>query len=309
MRTFFKASLVSAGIAAIVLAGPAVRAGAHTWDVWEVFSNADGTVQFVELREANGTDFETGIGGHPILASPSGLSFTIPANVVAPTANRSYLIATPAFAALPGAPAPNAIENSGFLFALTDTSVTYSPYDTATWLEGFLPTNGINSLQRPGPGQPLQGAVNSPTNYAGATGSVNAGPQLPGVPDLTVDKLAADGSSLLVSFDTATCSDGNDHQILYGDRSGLPAALGGTFTLLGGACDIGSTSPYTWTGTPSAGDDSGLVWFLVVAEDDGGREGLWGRQTGGTERAGPGTNGASNVCAVTDKDLGSACGN
>jgi hypothetical protein len=54
----------------ISFSATAAFAGAHTWDVWEIFSNADGTIQFVELREANGTAFETGIGGHPVIANP-----------------------------------------------------------------------------------------------------------------------------------------------------------------------------------------------------------------------------------------------
>jgi hypothetical protein len=112
-----------------------------------------------------------------------------------------------------------------------------------------------------------------------------------------------------VSFDTGTCSDGNDHQILYGQRSGFPAALGGQFTLLGGTCSIGTASPYAWSGTPSASDGSGLLWFVVVGENNVGKEGPWGRQTGGTERSGPGTNGSSNVCSITDKDTASTCGN
>ena len=54
---------------------------------------------------------------------------------------------------------------------------------------------------------------------------------------------------------------------------------------------------------------SGLIWFLVVGENNANKEGLWGTQTGNVERAGPGTNGASNVCSITTKDVGSSCGN
>jgi len=283
-----------------------VLAGAHTWDVWEVFSNADGTVQFVEIRETGGGTGETGIGGHAMIAMPSGTSFTIPAGVASPTSFKSYLMATPGFAALPGAPTPNAIKPSGFLFALTDTSMQYNPYDTATWTAGTLPTDGVHSLQRTGVGGALASAVNSPTNYAGQTGSVNV---IPGVPGLTVGKLAADGSSLSIAFTTATCGDTYDHQILYGQKSGWPAALGGTFTLLGGSCDIGNASPYTWNAVPDAADGSGLIWFVVVGENGAGKEGPWGRQTGNAERSGPGTNGASNLCSATDKDLNATCGN
>ena len=88
-----------------VASAPAI-AGSHTWDVWEVFSNADGTVQFIELHEANGGSQETGLGGHNIVASPTGTIYTILNNVSAPTTNKFYLLATAAFAALPGAPTP-----------------------------------------------------------------------------------------------------------------------------------------------------------------------------------------------------------
>ncbi len=55
LTTLFTAAL------ALGVGGAAV-AGVHTWDVNEVFSNADGTIQFVELREAAGTANETGVG-------------------------------------------------------------------------------------------------------------------------------------------------------------------------------------------------------------------------------------------------------
>jgi hypothetical protein len=37
-----------------LLAAQAALAGIHTWDVREVFSNADGSIQFVEFWEAGG---------------------------------------------------------------------------------------------------------------------------------------------------------------------------------------------------------------------------------------------------------------
>ena len=302
----------------ISISATAAFAGAHTWDVWEVFSNADGTIQFVELREANGTPGEVNLAGRPVIANPSGRSVTIPSNVASPTSNRSYLIATEAFAAIPGVPVPDLIFPSGptgvtpFILA-TDVSVTYSPYDTASWVSAAnLPRNGVQSLQRPGAGQALALATNSPTNYAGVTGSidVSAAANLPGVPDgsVTLGKLAADGSSISLTWNTATCSGELDHQVIYGDRSGLPAAPGGNFTPLGGACNLGATSPATWNATPNAGDGSGLIWFLVVTENNANVEGSWGKYNALNERNGPGTNGASNVCSVTDRLISNACG-
>ena len=54
-----------AGFCLLVSPG-AAHAGIHTWDVGEVFSNADGTIQFVELVEAGGGNGETGVSGGTI---------------------------------------------------------------------------------------------------------------------------------------------------------------------------------------------------------------------------------------------------
>ena len=310
-KVFFVASVLASCLFGF---NPSARAGSHTWDVWEVFSNADGTIQFIELHETNGTNFETGLSGHLLIAQPSNTSFTMTHNVASPTANKFYLFGTAAFAALPGAPVPDDIIPANFLKFATDTSVEYNPWDTGAWTAGTIPTDGIHSLSRQVTGGALVSSTNSPTNYAGATGSVDASPPLPGVPDgvtgppMLVNKLASDGSSLSVSWNAATCGDANNHQILFGQQTGFPASPGGAYTLLGGACSIGTTSPYTWTPTPDASDGSGLIWFLVVTRKASGTEGPWGTYNGTSERNGTGPAGSSSVCATTTKSLAGTCG-
>lgn len=143
-------------------------AGAHTWDVNEVFSNADGTIQFIELRENAGTANETGVGNQTL--SSTTQSFNMGAGAVAaPTSNRHFLIATAAFAALPGAPTPDVLIPPGSIpfFAASADTISYGAIDS--WSFTSAPTNGIDSLDRTaGVG------ANSPTNYAGDTGSVDA---------------------------------------------------------------------------------------------------------------------------------------
>jgi len=306
------ATKVSCLLALSALAVPSARAGAHTWDVWEVFSNADGSVQFVELHEADGGPTEVGIGGHMISASPSGKSYTIQHSIIGGTALRYYLIATPGFAALPGAPVPDEVTAPGVLLVgLSDTSVSYVGFDTATWGAGALPLDGIHSLQRPAKGATPVSSINSPTNYStNVPGSVDASPGagLAGVPGLQASRVTADGSSISVSFDNGACTGALDKQILYGQRSGLPAIAGGTYTLLGGACSIGTASPYVWNPTPTDSDGSGLIWFLVVNENNANNEGPWGTYDGVNERAGPGTNGSSGVCGINDKIVSNTCG-
>jgi hypothetical protein len=302
---------------ALSASGPSAIAGSHTWEVWEVFSNADGSVQFVEIKETHGGTAEVGLGGHTMIGHPSGIS-TGMANVTGNTAFTFYLLATHDFAALPGAPTPDITLPAGVkLFQnATDTSMEYSFTNTASWTLGTLPTDGIHSLTRTVSLGPLSVATNSPTNFAGVPGSVDAsgGASLPGVPDgltgtaMKVGKLAADGSSLSITWDTGTCSDANNHQILYGQKTGFPAVPGGTYTLQGGTCGIGSTSPFTWTPTPSAVDGNGLTWFLVVTKNASGVEGPWGTYNGVAERNGPGTGGSSNVCTTTTKSIAGTCG-
>jgi len=292
--------------AAVAFTIPAAYAGEHTWDVWEVFSNADGSVQFIELRETNGGNAENGVNGNAVSVSPSGHTVTIPNPVVGGTAFHSYLIATPAFKLIPGNPTPDLELPAGtvnFIVAATDTSATYSPWDTATWTAGTLPTDGVHSLSRTTVGGPLTVQNATPTNFAGAT----IQPTLPGEPSLVASRLNADGTSVSVSWDTAACGGEVDHQILFGNKSNFPAIVGGNYTLQGGTCDIGTTAPYTWT-APSASDGSGLLWFLVVAENNAGREGSWGKYDATNERNGSGTGGSSGVCSITNRDLSNACG-
>src|SRR5260221_14522361 len=96
-------------IGVLSAAGPGAVAGSHTWEVWEVFSNADGTVQFVELKETHGGTSEVGLSFHQIIAHPSSTTYQIQHNVVGNTAVTFYLLATSAFAALPGPPTPDEV--------------------------------------------------------------------------------------------------------------------------------------------------------------------------------------------------------
>ena len=124
---------------------------------------------------------------------------------------------------------------------------------------------------------------------------------------MTVAATTLDGATLQVSFDARSCTNAANNHILYGQRSGLPTTPGGTFTLLGSVCGIGSASPYVWDRTPLSDDGSGLIWFLMVATDASNVEGSWGLDSRGFERNGPGNGGASGTCAVV-KSVDNKCG-
>jgi hypothetical protein len=161
-----------------LLVPAASLAGIHTWDVREVFSNADGTIQFVELWEADGGSSETGVGNGSVSSNTQFLSIGN-GPVAPPTTHKFYLLGTAAFAALPGAPTPDKIIPAGNVpfFNTGGDTVAFVGFDS--WNFGTVPTNGISSLDR------ISGVgVNSPTNYAGQTGSVDlsATPTVPMLP-------------------------------------------------------------------------------------------------------------------------------
>ena len=293
-----------------------VIAGSHTWKFVEAFSNADGTIQFIEFGELNGAAAEFAIQTHT-MSSNSKLFSIGGSALTGSTAFKRFLVATPAFAALPGAPTPDRILPAGSVpfFSRVNDTLACSGWPSMIFTAGQLPTDGIHSLTAAANGtcSPCTVTVNSPKNYAGVTGSVDASPPPPGVPDtgltpVTAAKLDAAGASLSVSWDTATCSDTNGHEIVYGSASQLPAALGGSFGVTGSECSVGATSPYTWTSVPDASDGSGLLWWLLVVKDASNREGSWGNASGAAERNGPGANGSSGQCGVTTKSVSNTCG-
>ncbi len=161
------ASAMAAAVCAAGLSGTSVFAASHSWDIMEVFSNADGTIQFIEMKETNGLNNETNLGGLTITSDATGNVFTFPNNLQAPTAKRNLLLATSGFAELPGAPTPDFTLPDGF-FGIDGDTLQYHVYDTYVFGPGELPTDCVHSLDRQG-----QEQVNSPTNYDGETGSVD----------------------------------------------------------------------------------------------------------------------------------------
>ena len=162
------------------LVAPAAHAGIHTWDVKEVFSNDDGTIQFVELFDAGvgGTEVNVGNGTLTSTQHPTGFAFG-QGQVAQPTNGKRYLIATADFAAIPGAPTPDVIipANRTPFFSTSGSTITFSSGDSLVF--GPVPTNGIDSFD-----EDTGVGPNSPTNYAGQSGSIDVSdpPPPPGVP-------------------------------------------------------------------------------------------------------------------------------
>lgn len=156
-----------------------VEAKAHLWRISEIFSNADGTVQFIELHECCGSLNEYNLTATTLTSDANVYAF--PANLpfIASTANGWVLIATADFAALPGAPTPDYIIPANFFDPNGDTITYVGGPDTAVLAVGALPTDGLHAFARDITSGALTVAVNSPTNFPGVSGSVSPPPPVP----------------------------------------------------------------------------------------------------------------------------------
>lgn len=145
----------------------------HTFQINEIYSSADGSIQFIELRESIGASGQQFLMGHSLTSTQGGTThtFVFPADLPgSSTANTTVLIATAGFAAL-GIVAPDYIMPDGFLF-VGGGMVDYAGVDSLTY--SALPTDGTNSLNRDG-----TTGVNSPRDFAGQTGSIPGSPPPP----------------------------------------------------------------------------------------------------------------------------------
>lgn len=172
MRRTMLCLLLCTGVFAVT--APA-WAGSHLWVIQEVFSNSDGTVQFVELYQPTSSCCEIVLDGKYVRSVTTTNQYDFPANLTGDTAFKSLLLATADFAALPGAPTPDYIIPDGFFSTGSDT-IEYYVYHEVSFPAASspaLPLDGINSLHFDPSGVGTV-AQNSPTNFADETGSVDA---------------------------------------------------------------------------------------------------------------------------------------
>lgn len=152
----------------LLLAASAAFANFHLFRIEQLYSNADGTVQFIVMHEATGSDGEHLWSGQRLtITDAQGPRFvTFPSNLPsAATAGRRVLIATPGFAAL-GLVTPDFTMPTGFL-PVGGGTLNYAGADQITY--SSLPTDGVSAINRNG--TTMQ---NLATNFAGTSASVAA---------------------------------------------------------------------------------------------------------------------------------------
>ena len=165
----------------VLFAAPA-GASFHTFQIEEIYTNADGTVQYVVLHEVAGMNFENFLSGHDFTATSGGVTktFTFPNDLpggemggyggsMGNTAFKRVLIATPGFNAL-GIVTPDYVMPNGFI-PLANGTLNYAGVDQVSY-PGPLPTDGTSATIA------HTGAVvpNVATNFAGQSASVTAAP-------------------------------------------------------------------------------------------------------------------------------------
>lgn len=154
----------------------------HLWKIDQVFSSADGKVQFIELHDpANG---ENHTAGHFISSNENNFTFPTDLSTDA-TANQHFLIATADYAKLPGAVKPDYIIPDNFFNPAGDT-FDYADVDSFSFTAGQVPTDGVKSLMRDFNTFALSTGPNSETNLAGQTGPVTVTAPTPSPASLAI---------------------------------------------------------------------------------------------------------------------------
>ena len=156
-------------LATMLLAmAPAAVASFHLFRIEQLYSNADGTVQFVVMREGSGANGEHLWAGNTLTSTGGGTtrSYRFPSNLPSSnTRNRRVLIATVGFATL-GLVEPDYIVPNGFLATPAGT-LDFAGVDRVTY--SSMPTDGTSAIDRNG-----VAVANLATNFAGQSASVPA---------------------------------------------------------------------------------------------------------------------------------------
>lgn len=171
--------LLGPALALSLLQAPSgALAASHLWRFSEFYSSPDRSVQFIEMQEVGGSENETNISEHWYATNGYNQDHSqlLGSDLPFGTANKKFLVGTQSYAALPGVPAPDYVLPDGFLNPDGDTVVWWF-YQTLDIPPDVMPSNGVDSLNvvnphRSNPPPVFSVGTNSPTNFAGETGTV-----------------------------------------------------------------------------------------------------------------------------------------
>ena len=174
-----KRALIGLATLFIALGAISAQAAFHLFRIDQVFSNADGTIQYVVIRESTGSNGENFWAGQSLATTGSAgaKQFQFPSNLPSSaTASRSVLIATSGFAAL-GLVTPDFTIPDQFV-PITGGTLNYAGGTDQISLPS-LPTDGATAVDRNG--NPVAA---TPKNFAGVTATLTLPPPTATAPDL-----------------------------------------------------------------------------------------------------------------------------
>lgn len=199
------------------------EAAFHDWYITEVYSSADGTVQFIEMTaNSAGQGLFHSFGNNPALRSTNsaGVSvFNISTDVASVTAGKSLIFGTSNLTSIPGGVTPDFIIPPNFVRRPTPGSsatVKFDPSFYATPIYTSLPEDGDLALARVGgsASSTFTNSVNSPKNFNNQSNTI--------IPVRFLSDQIEDGN-IVVSFKTATGVNGSagpDYTVEYQDSIG-----------------------------------------------------------------------------------------
>lgn len=232
----------------------------HLYDIQELYSNASGTIQFIELKQPGaGSNNENRFDRAKLVSN--GVTYLFPDQIASTlTAGKPVLIATAGFQAATGI-TPDFIIPDGYLsvtggtldfrFESTDQlvdSVTYSS----------LPTNHEDSLNiNINSGHTQSTGANSPTTFGLVTGHISN--QAPELEMPLVDKVIGVGQTLTYKFPFASFSESDGDTISYTATLNAGGALPDWVTF--------NAAQRTFTAMPDDAGDTGSINVKVTASD------------------------------------------
>jgi hypothetical protein len=158
---------------ALAFGGSAAGAAAPSFQIQQIFSNADGSIQYVLLRESAGQSGQNHFAGLALTSTRAGQAqtFTFPVDLPgATTANRAVLVATQGYLGAPDyateykAVVPDYLMPDRFLPTEGGT-LDFAGVDTIQY--PALPNDGFTAVNRDGSQRD-----NAVTNFAGASASL-----------------------------------------------------------------------------------------------------------------------------------------
>ena len=168
MRKKIYFRMAGAAVAVATMIAPPAQAAFHLWNIREIYTDASGSLQFIELFcPASGQTF---LNGQQISVTSGGQThtFTLTSNTSSDSLNHALLFGT-AGTHTAGAPTPDFIIPNNFLFSGGGT-ISFFGANPGTYTA--LPTDGTLSRNW-GDGS----GVNNPQNFAGQTGTIAAVPE------------------------------------------------------------------------------------------------------------------------------------